>query len=93
MSTADKFVNLMEKQIGSCGELIYNYDYYSKYILPKQNLAMLHGLRIENVRKWLKSRLYYLDGVFEIPGSAGGNFDDAPYYKNTFNLTNRGHDC
>lgn len=92
LSTADNFVNLMETQIGSCGELIYNYDYYSKYILPKQNLAMLHGLRIENVRKWLKSRLYYLDGVFEIPGSAGGNFDDAPYYKNTFNLTNRGHD-
>lgn len=92
LSTVDKFVNLMEKQIGSCGELIYNYDYHSKYIDPKQNLQMLHGLRIENVRKWLKNRLYYLDGVFEVPDSAGGNFEDAPYYKNTFNITNKGHD-
>ena len=91
LSTADNFVSLMEQQIGSCGELVYNYDYNSKYIETGQNLAMLHGLRIENVRKWLKNRLYYLDGVFEIQGSAGGNFDDAPFYKNTFNITNRGH--
>lgn len=91
LSKSDKFVSLMEKQIGSCGELVYNYDYNQKYIEDKQNISMLHGLRIETVRKWLKNHFYYLDGVFETDDSSITDFEDAPYYKNSFNITNRGH--
>ena len=50
------FVNLMSEHIGSCGELIYNYDYNTKYIVNSSNLSMLHGLRIEYVRSWLRNR-------------------------------------
>lgn len=91
LSTADKFVDLMEKQIASCGELLYDYDYYSKYIENPKNIEMLHGLRVEKVRVWLKNHLYFLDGVFEASNTSGADFEDAPYYKNTFNITNEGH--
>ena len=84
------FVNLMTEHIGMCGELLYNYDYNSKYIINSSNLSMLHGLRIEYVRSWLKNRFYFLDGVFENKTIAA-TYLDSPFYTNAFNVTNEGH--
>lgn len=84
------FVNLMTEHIGMCGELLYNYDYNSKYIINSSNLSMLHGLRIEFVRSWLKNRFYFLDGVFENKTIAA-TYLDSPFYTNAFNVTNEGH--
>lgn len=91
LESYSNFVSLMESQIGNCGELIYDYDYDSKYIGPGANLSMLHGTRIEYVRNWLKNRLYFLDGVFEDANAVGGNFSDSPFYRNSVNITNMGH--
>jgi hypothetical protein len=84
------FVNLMSEHIGSCGELIYNYDYNTKYIVNSSNLSMLHGLRIEYVRSWLKNRFYFLDGVLENKVKTPTCLD-SPFYSNAFNVTNNGH--
>lgn len=84
------FVNLMTEHIGMCGELLYNYDYNSKYILNSSNLSMLHGLRIEYVRNWLKNRFYFLDGVFENT-NISATYLDSPFNSNAFNVTNYGH--
>lgn len=84
------FVNLMTEHIGMCGELLYNYDYNSKYIINSSNLSMLHGLRIEYVRSWLKNRFYFLDGVFENK-TVAATYLDSPFYTNAFNVTNEGH--
>ncbi len=84
------FVNLMSEHIGSCGELIYNYDYNAKYIINSSNISMLHGLRIEYVRNWLKNRFYFLDGVFE-NNYESATYLDSPFYTNAFNVTNDGH--
>ena len=90
LETYAKFISLMEEKVGGCGELIYNYDYESKYIGPGQNMLMLHGTRIEYVRNWLKKRLYFLDGVFEDSNASAGMFSDSPFYVNKVNVTNRG---
>lgn len=90
LETYSKFVALMENKIGGCGELIYDYDYQSKYIESEQNISMLHGTRIEYVRNWLKKRLYYLDGVFEDESAGAGMFSDSPFYSNKVNITNMG---
>ena len=84
------FTDLMASQIGVCGELLYDYDYHSKYVLDTQNLYMLHGLRIEYVRNWLKNRLYFLDGVFE-DKNAQAVFMDSPFYMENTTVSNLGH--
>lgn len=92
LSSHENFISLLEDTIGSCGELIYDYDYDTKYIGPGQNLAMLHGNRIEYIRNWLKQRLYFFDGVFEDENASIGNFVDSPFYINKFNMTSMGRD-
>lgn len=89
LDTYMNFIKLMEEHIASCGELLYDYDYYSKYIFASNNLKMLHGLRIEYVRNWLRKRFYFLDGVFE-DKNVSSKFTDSPFYTNTFNVTAKG---
>lgn len=91
LASSDSFANLMEEQIGKCGELMYNYDYNSKYLSNKQNISMLHGLRIEYVRSWLRNRTYYLDGVFEDLDAVASMFVDSPFYRDNVNISNEGH--
>lgn len=88
------FVNLMDKQISSCGELMYNYDYNMKYVKGGgQNLGLLHGQRIEYVRQWMKKRFYFLDGVFEdtTMNDRSAEFEDSPMWRSALNITKIGH--
>lgn len=64
--TYDKIMEYMyTKQIGTIGERQYNLNAYSKYIrFGKTYLHMLHGNRIEHMKRFLKERLIYLDSLF-----------------------------
>lgn len=74
LDTSSSFVALMENQMLNCGELLFNADYYFKYISKYKkplsdvatygDIGMLHGDRIEYVRKWLNERLNFFDGIF-----------------------------
>lgn len=49
--------------LSKCGEFLYNYDYYTKYLNTPQ-YSMLHGTRISFIRSWLKDRITFLDSIF-----------------------------
>ena len=74
LDNASRFVSLIENQMKYCGELLFNADYYFKYISKYKkpgsdvatfgDIGMLHGDRVEYVRKWLNERLNFFDGIF-----------------------------
>lgn len=51
------------KNLEKCGQFLYNYDYYTKYLNTAQ-YAMLHGTRITFIKNWLTARIAFLDSVF-----------------------------
>ena len=92
LSTSEKFVSMMADRVETCGEIIYNCDYNSKYIKTdtftdentqsaESSTGFLHGTRVEYVRKWLKNHFYFLDGVFDPkPYTMITNtYEDSPY--------------
>ena len=100
LSTSDKFVDMMKSKVDRCGELIYNFDYRSKYILDtyEQNeeegvfpaINFLHGTRVGFVREWLKKHFYFLDGLFDASRFSGLStrlYEDSPYYNEAFVMT------
>ena len=70
--------NYYIKQNKNVGEILFNYDYDVKYINdeinmisnPKQDIVgsinFLHGNRINYVRDWFTTHVFFLDGVFDI---------------------------
>lgn len=64
--TYDKIMEYMyTKQIATIGERQYNLNAYSKYIrFGRTYLHMLHGNRIEHMKRFLKERLIYLDSLY-----------------------------
>ena len=82
LSSPSKFIEMFTSQTVNCGELFFNQDYTIKYLTKNDkgvygNLTMLHGNRVEYIRKWLTDRFIYLDGVFEV----NATIDSAiPYY-------------
>lgn len=91
LTSADVFANLMENQMGDCGEMVFNSDYNFKYLSKYKktgsdvetygDIDKLHGNRVEYVRKWLQDRIYYFDGVFELSTNTANI--DSPYISNT----------
>lgn len=71
---ADYFIETYFKaQTGSCGPLVFNYDYKLKYLLQFTNdsydnsskaISKLHGRKIEYCRWWLKQHILFLDSLF-----------------------------
>ncbi len=79
LKNADKFIEDFIVQTENCGEIIFNQNYFTKYLVKYNhkdssgnditdygNISMLHGNRREYVRSWLNNRLLFLDGVFEV---------------------------
>lgn len=60
------------------GEIIFNQDYYTKYVQdeidkidnPKasatSSISLLHGNRVNFVKDWFTKHVYFLDGVFDL---------------------------
>lgn len=91
LSYAENFIRLMESRVKTCGEIVYNCDYYQKYIILDSAgldsaIGFLHGTRIDFVRDWLKKHFSFLDGVFDVDFATGEyNFSDTD---STFNNSN-----
>lgn len=95
LSKASNFTDIMAARIGTCGELIYNYDYNSKYIQNTNEqkgaaaaITFLHGTRINFVRDWLTKHFYFLDGLFDariLPSVP--TYEDSPYNSDIFTVT------
>ena len=68
------YENYFEAQNDKVGELLFNLDYYIKYIQPVnsdcnaykdvRSLQFLHGRRLGYVKSWLEKRLAFLDSIF-----------------------------
>lgn len=59
---ANIFKVLIEEQVDSIPELLYNLDSQQKYLnFGKTYLHMLHGNRREHMIKWVNERLLYID--------------------------------
>ena len=90
LSYAENFIKLMEERIKTCGEIVYNCDYYQKYIILDNAdldsaIGFLHGTRIDFVRDWLKKHFSYLDGAFDV------NFANGDYtFSDTDSTYNNG---
>lgn len=94
LASSDNFANLMANRVETCGEIIYNCDYNSKYVATddfsdsseniqaaETSAGFLHGTRVEFVRRWLKNHFYFLDGVFDPKDytTISNTYDDSPY--------------
>lgn len=82
LSDVNVFIDRLLLQLSGCGELMLNQDYSVKYLTTyggTTSASMLHGNRIEYIKKWLTDRWIFLDGVFENSSLQG---TDLPFYKN-----------
>ena len=90
LSTSENFTNIMAERVDACGEMIYNYDYNTKYIQDTAAqeggaaaaITFLHGTRVEYVRDWLRKHFYFLDGMFDANRLGEGisfSYTDSPY--------------
>ena len=96
LSNSANFTDMMAERVGTCGEMVYDYDYYMKYIQDAEDTSgtessinFLHGTRVEFVKDWLKRHLYYLDGVFDVKQRINGlsyTYEDSPYYIDVANF-------
>jgi hypothetical protein len=60
--------------LSKCGEFLYNYDYYTKYLNTPQ-YSMLHGNRKSFIYNWLSERIAFLDSVFGYRYSIDENYN------------------
>ena len=70
--------NYYISQNNNVGEIIFNQDYYEKYVQDEVNkidnpdkyavssISLLHGNRINFVKDWFTKHVYFLDGVFDL---------------------------
>lgn len=89
LSSSENFTNIMAARVDACGEMIYNYDYNTKYIQDTAEqddgaaaaITFLHGTRVEYVRDWLRKHFYFLDGIFDysVIGENTFTYIDSPY--------------
>lgn len=89
LSRAEKFSDMVSDRVAKCGEIIYDRDYDSKYIKDNESTSFLHGTRVEYIKKWVRSHMYFLDGVFDINTLTSMDtsaIEDSPYYKDLFNF-------
>ena len=97
LSSSSNFTNIMEERVNSCGEMIYDYDYNTKYIQDTTAaesgataaITFLHGTRVEYVKDWLRKHFYFLDGLFDVDRlslQTPFTFDDSPYNTDIFTL-------
>ena len=96
LAKATNFTDIMEARVNSCGEMVYDYDYNTKYIQDtaaqesgSAAITFLHGTRVEYVKDWLRKHFYFLDGIFDVKrlGDAGTfTFDDSPYNSDILTL-------
>lgn len=96
LSKSSNFTDIMEARVTSCGEMIYNYDYNTKYIQDTAEqvggspaITFLHGTRVEYVKDWLRKHFYFLDGIFDVKrldSSIVFTFDDSPYNSDILTL-------
>lgn len=91
LSKAENFSRLVQEKVGKCGELIYDKDYDSKYIKDNNTTGLLHGTRVEYIKKWLRDHIYFLDGLFDIKGLSSelqryDGIEDSPYYLDLFHF-------
>ena len=90
LSSSENFIETMKERVETCGELIFDCDYNSKYVQQGTSEAseasqFLHGTRVDYVRDWLRRHLYYLDGLFDVTRyQMTGTYKDSPYYGEEF---------
>lgn len=68
--------NYFIPQTEGCGELLFNLTYFTKYLNKYESNGSyinqsnkLHGRRQQQVRKWMKNRVKFLDSMFQAMGS------------------------
>lgn len=86
LSKAEKFSQIVKEKVATCGELLYDRDYDSKYIKDDRTTTFLHGTRVEYIKKWLRDHIYFLDGLFDAKDLSTAyqdysGIEDSPYYK------------
>lgn len=60
----DAFIDkYFENQISECGEMLYNQDFYVKYLTTSE-LDFMHGNRKAFVKNWIIKRIKFLDSLF-----------------------------
>lgn len=90
LATSENFTNIMAARVDACGEMIYDYDYNTKYIQDTVSqegeaaaaITFLHGTRVEYVKDWLRKHFYFLDGMFDAERLGTGvtfTYTDSPY--------------
>lgn len=94
LSMSSNFTDIMSDRISTCGELIYDYDYNSKYISDTNEqeegvtaaINFLHGTRIEFVKSWLTKHFYFLDGMFKAARikDTTYTYEDSPFNSDIF---------
>lgn len=73
------FEEYFENHMSGCGEFLFNYDYYVKYLNTAQR-SMLHGNRLSFIKNWLRERVAFLDSVF---GYRYGHSNESVYLTST----------
>ena len=90
LASINDFVEIVKSRVATCGELIYDADYSSKYIVrdefgAQSSTSFLHGTRVEFIKKWLTDHIYFLDGYFDVKqANIAGIFEDSPLYNDVF---------
>lgn len=86
--------NYFIPQTEGCGELLFNLTYFTKYLNKYASngsyinqAGKLHGRRQQQIRKWMKNRVKFLDSLFSAMGSNTGMGDDATSTINSMNVS------
>lgn len=71
-------------QTEGCGELLFNLTYFTKYLnkytknnVTQNQASKLHGRRQQQVRRWMKNRVKFLDSMYTAMGTNTHMGDDA----------------
>lgn len=86
--------NYFIPQTEGCGELLFNLTYFTKYLNKYESngsyinqSGKLHGRRQQQIRKWMKNRVKFLDSIFTAMGSNSSLGNDATSNINSTNVS------
>lgn len=86
--------NYFIPQTEGCGELLFNLTYFTKYLNKYESSGSfinqsgkLHGRRQQQIRKWMKNRVKFLDSMFTAMGSNSSLGNDATSNINSTNVS------
>lgn len=86
--------NYFIPQTEGCGELLFNLTYFTKYLNKYESngsyinqASKLHGRRQQQIRKWMKNRVKFLDSMFQAMGSNTSMGDDATQVISSMNVS------